>query len=85
MSKGSLRIWRRAKHTHTHTHTHTQEPEPFEGELNEDDYVEGEFEDLEESNFVGADDDLDFDLLADDDLNEEDGGTSMPAEGVAQR
>lgn len=49
----------------------TQEPEPFEGEMDEDEFVEGEFEDLDESNYLGLDDDLDIDLLADDLLGED--------------
>lgn len=47
-----------------------QEPEPFEGELDEDDFIEGEFEDLEVA--AGADDELDIDILEEDDDLEED-------------
>ncbi|KAF5835465.1 hypothetical protein DUNSADRAFT_7354, partial [Dunaliella salina] len=49
-----------------------QEPEPFEGELDDDDFIEGEFEDLDDD--VVADDELDLDLadLDDSDDLEED-------------
>jgi len=40
-----------------------QEPEPFEGEMDDDDYVEGEFEDLDDSVFLDGDEDLDLDLI----------------------
>eukprot|EP00200_Dunaliella_tertiolecta_P008780 CAMPEP_0202379572 /NCGR_PEP_ID=MMETSP1127-20130417/24767_1 /ASSEMBLY_ACC=CAM_ASM_000462 /TAXON_ID=3047 /ORGANISM="Dunaliella tertiolecta, Strain CCMP1320" /LENGTH=192 /DNA_ID=CAMNT_0048978111 /DNA_START=25 /DNA_END=603 /DNA_ORIENTATION=+ len=48
-----------------------QEPEPFEGELDDDDFIEGEFEDLDDD--FAADDELDLDLvdLDIDDLEED--------------